>query len=377
MRLSKRSKANKNAQSKIFSVAVTTGVLTVYVLVLDILSVKTLIENRPVLQTRNIDDKVLPYMVLALDVILNAMWLLCWICSCGKWICNYRNLNYADDESEEYLLLALSTVPPVISFAVHLPYITIAYLNDASHATSMFIYYTLVVFAFFGAIDLTYSTYVEALVIARETQSQNSEERQQGLGRICGYHNYERRIQNLSACGTPTFALLIVFLVGMTTAALVSIPISKAFTDTSDRLLGFYQTAFVFVGAYVVYQNIFEKKPLEKAIENRTTHIIRDGNNDQWQNLSKDEKITALYSRVIDILAQCDHQASSRSKEAELPRDIREQRNNGLPQEVGHTSEGCCNGQFCSRTILSSLRSALSLNPASNSDTSENTPLNV
>ena len=99
-----------------------------------------------ILQTRNIDDRLLPYMVLVFDMILSAVWLLCWICSCGKWIQNYRNFDYANDKSAEYLLLALSILPTVISFTVHLPYIAITYLNDASHTTSMFIYYTLVVF---------------------------------------------------------------------------------------------------------------------------------------------------------------------------------------------------------------------------------------
>ena len=95
----------------------------------DCLGIKTLRENKPVLQTRNIDDRLLPYMVLVFDVILSAVWLLCWICSCGKWIQNYRNFDYANDESAEYLLLALSILPTVISFTVHLPYITIAYIN--------------------------------------------------------------------------------------------------------------------------------------------------------------------------------------------------------------------------------------------------------
>ena len=71
-------------------------------------------------------------------------------------------------------------------------------------------------------------------------------------------------MQNLSAFGTPAFAILIVFLVGMTTAVLVTVPISKVFTDATNRLLGFYQTAFVlnFIGAYVVYKSLFEKNQL-------------------------------------------------------------------------------------------------------------------
>ena len=382
MRLSKRSRANKYAQSKIFSVAVTTGVLIVCVLVLDCLGIKTLRENKPILQTRNIDDRLLPYMVLVFDVILSAVWLLCWICSCGKWICNYRNFDYANDESAEYLLLALSILPTVISFTVHLPYITIAYLNDASHATSMFIYYTLVVFAFFSAIDLTYSTYIDALIIAREKQSQNTsnnEERQHGLRRIFGFYNQERRIQNLSAFGTPAFAILIVFLVGMTTAALVTVPISKAFTDAPNRLLGFYQTAFVFIGAYVVYKSLVEKKPLEIAIESRRTPV-RNGDAEQWKNLTKDEKIAELYSCVIDILAQCEHQAGTRPQGVDS--NDQESQDRRSPREEGHvpgTDQRCCSGLYC-HTILSMFRSAGSQSdsaPASAAVINENTPLNA
>ena len=128
------------------------------------------------------------YMVLVFDVILSAVWLLCWICSCGKWIQNYRNFDYASDESAEY---------PTFS------------IINPTHC------------------DQLYS----ALAI---------HQRQHGLRRIFGFYNQERRIQNLSAFGTPAFAILIVFLVGMTTAALVTVPNSKAFTDAPNRLLEFY-----------------------------------------------------------------------------------------------------------------------------------------
>ena len=261
---------------------------------------------------------------------------------------------------------------------VHLPYITIAYLNDASHATSMFIYYTLVVFAFFSAIDLTYSTYIDALIIAREKPSQNSEEGQ-GLRRIFGFYSQERRIQNLSAFGTPAFAILIVCLVGMTTAALVTVPISKAFTDASNRLLGFYQTAFVFVGAYVVYKSLLEKKPLEKAIESRKIPI-RNGDTEQWKNLTKDEKITELYSRVIDILAQCEHQAGTRPLHVDS--NEQESQHHTRSQEVRNVSgsdQGCCNG-LCCHSIFSMLGSACSQSnsaPRNVAAVTENTPLNA
>ena len=289
-------------------------------LVLDVLAINSLTHKKPILLTRNIDDRVLPYIVLFFDSVLDAVWLLFWICSCGIWIRNYKDYDYAEKQSKEYMLLALSIVPPVLSFVVHLPYIAIAYLNDASNATSMFIYYTLVAFAFFGTLDLTYGTYVDALLIAREREARAQDENndQEGQQGCCGCLKSERSIQNLSAFGTPIFALLNLALIGMTTTALVVIPISKAFTDTSNRLVGFYQTAVVLFGAYFVYLNVFKKKPtLEAAIENRKTHIQRRENSDRWQNLSKDEKVIAFYSHVIDIISHYELQAEGRPAEVQ------------------------------------------------------------
>ena len=310
VKLSTRRNVNKYVQSKIFSVAVTAGVLILYVLVLDIFAVTSAINRRPILHTRNVDDRALPYIVLTFDLVLNAIWLGFWTFSCGIWIRNYKDLNYATKESKEYLLLALSTVPPVLCLIVHLPYIAIAYINDASNATSMFIYYTLVVFTFFGTLDLTYGTYIDALIIARDREENSRQINGREKEQCCGFLNSERRIQNLSAIGTPLFALLILVLIGMTTAALLVIPISKAFTDTSNRLVGFYQTAVVLVGAYFVYTNVFKKKPtLERVIENRRKHIQRRESDLQWQNLTSDEKVTVFYSHIVDLLADYEIQA--------------------------------------------------------------------
>jgi hypothetical protein len=236
---------------------------------------------------------------------------------------------------------------------------------------------------FLHLIDLTYSTYIDALIIAREKQPHNTgNEERKGLRRIFGFNNQERCIQNLSAFGTPAFAILIIVLVGMTTAALVTVPISKAFTDASNRLLGFYQTAFVFLGAYVVYKSLFEKKPLEIAIENRKTPV-RNGDAEEWKNFTRDEKIAELYSCVIDILAQCEHQASNTTRPQGVHSNGQESQDHQRSQEAGHVSEtdqSCCNGFSGCRTILSMLRSA---SPQSDSAQisaaaiNENTPLNA
>ena len=128
-------------------------------------------------------------------------------------------------------------------------------------------------------------------------------------------------------------------------------------------------------------QKSFEKKPLDTAIESRETPI-RNGDTEQWKNLTKDEKITELYSSVIDILAQCEHQAGTSCRPQHIHSNEQESQHNTRPQEGGHvsgTDQGCCNG-ICCHTILSMLRSASSQSnsaPTSALAVNENTPLNV
>ena len=44
-----------------------------------------------------------------------------------------------------FIFFAISILGPTLSLELHLPYILIAYLNDAAYASSMFIFYTVIV----------------------------------------------------------------------------------------------------------------------------------------------------------------------------------------------------------------------------------------
>ena len=271
--LSKRIERNKYGQSKIFSTAATAGILMVYMFTLDILAVYTLKDKPAILQTRNIDENVLPYMVIGYDALLVVIWLACCGYSSCLCCCNCEHTKYRDNESHEYVFLVISTVSPVLIFVVHVPYVAIAYLNDVSHATSMFIYYTVVAFVMFGILDLSHGAYIRALLDLKKPQDKKSDRKKKPCTQIfCGCPSNEEDIHKRSACGILFFTVLTLFLIGMITAALVTIPISKAFTDTSNRLLGFYQTALVLVGAYLFYRSVFKKKTtLESEIQNRVT----------------------------------------------------------------------------------------------------------
>ena len=104
---------------------------------------------------------------------------------------------------------------------------------------------------------------------------------------------------------------LVLLLIGMTTAALVVIPISRAFSDAPNRLLGFYETVVVVVGAYLAYKGIFDRKPtLENAIKKRKRqnpsqrNVNSDTNSNNQQNVSdsEDKRLAAFYDHVVNIV---------------------------------------------------------------------------
>ena len=269
-------------------------------LILDIFAAYTLKKKPAILQSRNIDENVLPYMVLGYDSFLVLVWVVCNFFSCRMWCFTREDKDYGNKESNEYVFLAASTVSPILVFVVHVPYVAIAYLNDVSHATSMFIYYTVVAFVLFGTLDLSHGAYFRLLLRLKKKKQGDHKNRLY----ICGCHHNEEEIHIRAACGIIFFTILTLILIGMITAALVTVPISKAFTDTSNRLLGFYQTALVLIGAYLFYRNVFKKNTtLESEVHNRATDIKRDGDDDHWQTLSQHQKLAKVYSHVLDILA--------------------------------------------------------------------------
>ena len=190
----------------------------------------------------------LPWVVLGIDIAGALYWIIFWMLSFCSWI--YEVYCYTPGKctcnNREYMCLALSTLGPILSIVIHLPYIAIAYLNDASYATSIFIYYTITVFVLFGVLDLTYGTCQGAIINAKLRKNRQQLRRQEQDCFCCCPEN-ERCIRGFCCFAIPTFAFLILTLVGLITALLAVIPISKSFSDAPNRLLGFYQTAIVLI----------------------------------------------------------------------------------------------------------------------------------
>lgn len=315
---SPRKDANKYTQSKVFSAAGTSCIVTLYTWTLDVCAVVFLKDKPQILQKKDLDENLLPILALGFDSFLIVVWMFMWFLTIISWLLKDRNTFLKE---REYMFLAFSAASSVLTFVVHLPFIAIAYLNDASNATSIFIYYTVVIFIVFRTLDLSYSTCQGALIYSKSIQERRSlnnqgegeEQNRENEGDenedtpyycFCGCPKEEKHIKCCAAFGIPAFTLLILVLIGMVTAALVVIPISKAFTDAPNRLLGFYQTAFVLIGAYLLYREFIKRKPsFERAVKDRPEHVKPNGDADEWKHLSNDGKLDEFYSRFVDIIA--------------------------------------------------------------------------
>ena len=339
-RTSKKKKLYKYAKSKIFSIAVSIFFLNLYALILDGFALYTIVKGNVTINERYVND--LPKIVTFVDIAGALAWITCWILGLCSWACHTptNELNETKRfQNKEYMFLALSTLGPILSLVIHLPYIAIAYLNDASYATSIFIYYTITVFVLFGVLDLTYGTCQGAIINVNNEHPRNQEE---GCYAYCPSN--EARTRALFTIAIPAFALITLILAGMITALLVVIPISKAFSDVSNRLIGFYQSAIVLIGAYLIYRNFFKKKPsLESAVKNREkfipTKVIK--NDKHWEQLSRDDRVEEFYSRFVDIVANHPIGAGMREEEEEAGQEEEgDEEEEGAGQEEEEGDEG-------------------------------------
>ena len=85
------------------------------------------------------------------------------------------NLSDCNRKYNTFLFLCLSTLGIFCSVVMHSPFIAIAYLNDAYHAGSIFVYYTIIILVLFAL--------VEQLIVSCQKKI------------IDVYHNYDKEIQ--------------------------------------------------------------------------------------------------------------------------------------------------------------------------------------
>ena len=152
----------------------------------------------------------------------------------------------------DYILILSTTVLcPTFCVIAHSPYIAIAYLNDGSHASSIFIYYTILGYSLFGLLYL-FSHWFENVTPMYK-------------------FNMDK---NCVRFWTILFLIIVIFvflgLVVVISCYFVLIPINKAISDAPNRVLSIYQSGGFVIGSIIVYEvlsHFHKKKKEESTIE--------------------------------------------------------------------------------------------------------------
>ena len=193
----------------------------------------------------NIEHGILystPFFLLVYDVIC----LLAYIISVTALLIRSK----FDDKGLNFYHLALTVSVPTASILLHLPYIAIAYLNDANHAGSVLILYTVVTFLEFIILQFIFIQWFNLKLVENEKSQ-------------------------YIKCHLVSFVVIVILslfflycIVGIFVCFFYYLPINHSISSTSNQIIIAYQTGLIFVGAIVAYKTIFEKRdPLVEALE--------------------------------------------------------------------------------------------------------------
>jgi hypothetical protein len=168
-----------------------------------------------------------------------------------------------------FFFLVLSTLGLICCIVTHVPFIAIAYLNDAYHAGSIFAFYTIISLILFAVVELLIVSCQKKFDFEDDTSSSQSD---RCLDCPCGW------------CTTSVVGIAMASLLSITailTCYFVIIPINRSISDAPNRLVGVYESAILLVGAYIAYKAFFTAKSLrylERSVINQENPIIPNQN---------------------------------------------------------------------------------------------------
>ena len=132
-----------------------------------------------------------------------------------------------------YYPLVLTVVPLIFSTYSHAPYIIMAYVSDASFASSIFIYYVIAMFVEFGVLEYTFSTLF-------------------------------KKWKKWKIILIFILALVLSVFINGTMATIFTffffVPIKYALRKAPSEVLVIYQSAIILVGGYITYKAVFKDK---------------------------------------------------------------------------------------------------------------------
>ena len=193
---------------------------------------------------------------------------------------------------KNYYCLALTLLFFLISILGHLPYIAIAYLNDANYAGSVFIFYTIVTFLEFIILELTLISWFKL--------SADDKIKSASCSFVCFCQNFGF----VCLIGWSLFFLYII--VAISVCFFYYLPINHSISSTSNQIIIVYQTGLIFVGAIFMYRTVFKRRnPIIRALDKCNDEVKKALVNSEpekkieWQTITDQEKIIIFYQYMI------------------------------------------------------------------------------
>lgn len=194
-----------------------------------------------------------------------------------------------------YYFLSLTALCFVLSSLMHAPYIAMAYLSDAHYASSIFIYYMMILFIEFGLVQYIFNTCFNKIQ--------------------CSFGI----VMTLAIASW----LILYGLIITVSFFFYYVPIKNLISNAPNEAVLVYQSALVLAGAYITYKAVFEKvkdpekvltidrqmKTNEIALLENEIAMVQDNNRiaflrSRVNHLRKEIQLSFLHSKIIYLASE-------------------------------------------------------------------------
>ena len=189
----------------------------------------------------------------------------------------------------QYYFLALTLVLLSSSCIIHAPYIIMAYVSDASYASSIFVYYMAELFMEFSLNQYTFSVYLEYVIIRKSSK--------------CKYV-----LACLLACLLAVvFAVMINGLMITIFLYFYFLPIKYILNNGPSQFVLIYQSGVLFVGGYLTYKAVIRKESnemgnaLRRQLKENEIAILESEIVEKQMNLESNDQIKLLQKKIIHL----------------------------------------------------------------------------
>ena len=261
-------------------------------------------------------------------------------CYLSKCIKHQRSLKVAKNHS--FIILSFTVLCPLFSVIAHSPFIAISYLNDGNHASSIFIYYTVLCYMIFGLLWLLFHWY-QHYSNQGTTATKNKKENKcccftPDMNEWCCYPNIndaeEDDTKRWCCIGVTAsvFLILVLFLglIVIVSCYFVLIPINKAISDAPNQILSIYQSGGFIIGSFIIYNVLkyFYSRKKDKTIRENNIdniHVILQ----MWLSQPKQQ-----LHQIQQQFSQLKKQVRSQPQQQQSDRNSQQQKCEELIQQL-------------------------------------------